>query len=401
MNRVDNREKVMAEETLKKKKILHISHTDIRTDSRILKELRALDETGKYVISAIGVDSGDLAREAKITDNVTIESVPLIFTRHKWRPSPIRHGLAFIELFVKVMVRARKHSPDIIHCHDTLALLLGGVLSLFFRTKLVYDAHELESQKNAQSKFASKIVLLIEKLFWARVVLLVSVSPSILKWYDANLGDKSSVLVLNAPILQSSLDSSEVIQSKSRYFHQHFDIPESSVVFIYLGLLVDGRGIQLLLESFSGLGDSAHVVFMGYGELDKVIVAKSERYPNIHYHPAVPHTDVIKLTKSADVGLCFIENVSLSDYYCLPNKLFEYAFSGLPVLASDFPDLKNYVDKYDLGVCSEAKAEVISEQIKAIVGQPLKAINQDLQGLSWQEQASKLVCAYEHTLRSS
>jgi S-adenosylmethionine synthetase len=36
-------------------KILHLTHTDIRTDSRILKELGALEDSGIYQLYAIGV----------------------------------------------------------------------------------------------------------------------------------------------------------------------------------------------------------------------------------------------------------------------------------------------------------------------------------------------------------
>ena len=46
--------------------------------------------------------------------------------------------------------------------------------------------------------------------------------------------------------------------------------------------------------------------------------------------------------------MCLIQNVSLSDYYCLPNKLFEYCFAEIPVLASNFPDISQTVEKYDL-----------------------------------------------------
>jgi len=37
-------------------------------------------------------------------------------------------------------------------------------------------------------------------------------------------------------------------------------------------------------------------------------------------------------TCSADAGLCFIQPVSISYQYALPNKLFEYIMAGIPVL---------------------------------------------------------------------
>jgi len=388
----------MGEKRPGKTKVLHISHTDIRTDSRILKELKALSEAGIYSVSAVGVDSRKLEREAEISSEIFIDSVPLFFTKSKWRPSLLRHGLALIEFVIKVFFRSRKYKPDVIHCHDTLAFLVGSLLSFFVRAKLVYDAHELESRKNAQSKLASKIVLLTEKIFWKRVDLLISVSPSILRWYDSNLGEKPTALVLNAPQLLNDNYTSNNEKKNYRYFHEKFGMPDDSIVFIYLGLLVAGRGVQLLLDSFANIEGRAHVVFMGYGELDEKIVESSKKNSNIHYHPAVPHTEVVKLTKSADVGLCLVEKASLSDYYCLPNKLFEYAFSGIPVLASKFPDLEEYIEKYKLGECSPLDVTSIKKRIEGLVGSPLPTVNSDLAELSWQAQQSRLVSMYQNML---
>ena len=78
----------------------------------------------------------------------------------------------------------------------------------------------------------------------------------------------------------------------------------------------------------------------------------SANYKNIHFHPLVPHHEVVNLIKSSDVGICFIENVSLSDYFCLPNKLFEYLFAGLNILGSNIPEIVKFITTNKVGtVC--------------------------------------------------
>ena len=55
-------------------------------------------------------------------------------------------------------------------------------------------------------------------------------------------------------------------------------------------------------------------------------------------------------TRSAYCGLCYVENGSLNDHYCLPNKFFEYLYSGVPVIASNGPDMAQILDQYEVGM---------------------------------------------------
>ena len=89
-----------------------------------------------------------------------------------------------------------------------------------------------------------------------------------------------------------------------------------------------------------------------------------------------------------------IERVSLSDYYCLPNKLFEYAFSNLYILASDFPDIKKIIEDFDLGVCSSLNFTDLKQKIIEIELQKLNPSTKSLNSLSWQFQSKKLVNYY-------
>ena len=374
--------------------ILHLTHTDTRNDSRILKELVALADNRKYDLICIGVNSDEGALKSENPLNANLISINILTKLPKWIPSPIRHSLIFLELFLRMMYLGVKLKPNLVHCHDTIVLPVGVFLSVLFNSKLIYDAHELESQKNGQTIILSKLTLFIEKMSWRFIDLLITVSPSIINWYQENIGFKESLLILNSPYLK--LEKLDV--RPNNYLKEKFKIPENCKVFVYLGIIGKGRGIDLYLNAFQSQEINSHIVFIGFGEDVKKIQDCTLNSKKIHFHPAVKHDEVVEITKSADVGLAMIEAVSLSDYYCLPNKLFEYAFSGLFILTSDFPDMKKVIQDFDLGVCSSLDLESIKQKIIEIETQDIKTSTKDISSLSWQYQAEKLIKAYNYLL---
>lgn len=102
--------------------------------------------------------------------------------------------------------------------------------------------------------------------------------------------------------------------------------------------------------------------------------------------------------READCGLCLIEDVSLSDRLCLPNKLFEYAFAGVPVLASRLPEIARVVGEYGLGICCDNDADSIEAAVLKIEREGLEPPTGDLTELSWETQAKRLQEAYRTLL---
>jgi glycosyltransferase involved in cell wall biosynthesis len=371
-------------------KVLHISHTDIRFDSRILKEMKSLHTTSKYNMMGFGVkENSPIHKEPSV--DLTVKSFQLITKRLKFLPRPIRYALMYFEILIKMIVPGILLKPKVIHCHDTLVLPIGVLIKLFTGAKLIYDAHELESQINAQPKILSKMTLWFERLSWGFVDVLICVSPSIIKWYEREFGPKENVLILNSPVFDL-----DVFQGNSNdYLRERFNIPANEKVFIYIGIIGTGRGVNLYLDIFKSKDITSHIVFLGYGELVSTVKEYSDSYGNIHYLSPVVHHEVVRISKSADIGLAMIEAVSLSDYYCLPNKLFEYAFSSLFVIASDFPDMKQIVDEYDLGITCAVEKTALMELIKELSNKECSASKKDLYKLSWQYQEELLLKAYD------
>lgn len=376
------------------KKILHLTQTDIRSDSRILKEINVAVIEG-YKVLGLGISLDEDVSHSKLIDSASIHCISLFSKRLSLFPKTIIHFFVFVEFLIRSFYQAVKFRPDIIHCNDTLVLPIGVLVKLFTKSKIIYDAHELESNRNGLTVFLGKVTLYIEKILWRFVDALIVVSPSIESWYQSHVGDKLSTVILNSPVISCQTEC-----EKNDYLREHFGIPKEQKIFIYVGILGSGRGIELILNAFErGEGDSC-LVFLGYGALSSSLKEVSRKNVNVYVHDAVKHEDVVTIAQSADVGLCLIQNVSLSDYYCLPNKLFEYCFSGIPVLASNFPDISAVVLQYNLGLCVDLDAESIVEGIKKFERNEVDASFRvkDLSELSWETQAQKLKNLYEKVI---
>ena len=375
------------------KRVLHLSQTDIRSDSRILKEMKALSESGgAYLLHGIGV-RGEGTHRSSDARALDIDAIGLRSRKMTFLARPLRHGLEVLELTAKALAKSVAFKPEIVHCHDTPALPLGALLKLVLGSKLVYDAHELESDKNGLSKALGVLTFYAEKALWPFVDLSITVSPTIEKWYQEKLGPKASGVILNSPIVGAG-ESSRAELGPS-YLRDRFEIPEGSKIFIYVGILGVGRGLDLLLESFAEMPKS-HLVCLGYGTMYDEIAEAAARHANVHLHDAVPHEQVVEVCRSADVGLCMVQKVSLSDYYCLPNKLFEYCFAGLQVLASNFPDMAATIEEYDLGECCDLDVESIRAAIDRLqkTKSDRSVDHEKLRPLSWQAQKEELLEVY-------
>lgn len=322
--------------------------------------------------------------------NIAIRVFSLKSKTLKYLPRTLRHIITFLELTLRFVSESVQFKPDVIHCHDVIVLPLACIVKLVSKSKLIYDAHELESNRNAITPLQGFLTKTFEKCLWSFVNHLIVVSDSIGIWYNENIGSKKYSVILNSPVVKTCEEKDE------DYLRSKFKISPEKKVFIYVGILGHGRGIDLILNTFTQKERSSSVVFLGFGELVDEIKSLSNRYDNIFYHEAVKHDEVVSVASSADYGFCLIQNVSLSDYLCLPNKLFEYCFAGVPVVASNFPEIKKITTKYNLGFCVDLELESIKNMITSLENLKDRPVidKKALEDLSWDAQAQKLEKLY-------
>ena len=87
----------------------------------------------------------------------------------------------------------------------------------------------------------------------------------------------------------------------------------------------------------------------------------------IKFIPVLPWESLMKYTRSADAGLSLDKNSNLNYNFSLPNKLFDYISAGIPVIASELPEISKILGDYNCGLSiPEVNPREISKAIMTL-----------------------------------
>lgn len=372
------------------KTVLAITVTDITNDNRVLNYTNALADHGYPTF---------LLCPASTKQQKTTYQFNPIFIRlvtDKLPSYSLFNYLKLFEFIIKSFLKSRHYRPQIIHANDLKGLLIAALIKKWFHkeVKIVYDAHEYETEVNGLKGFQKKIYKLLERRLIKQVTRMITVSDTIAQEYVRLYGLEKPEVLLNVPKVTFKGDS------KFDLFREKFKIRTDQRIFLYQGYLMPGRGIEILLESFKGLEDDKDViVFMGKGSLTDLIKSY-QKTGSVFFHEFVNPSQYLHYTSSADVGISFIEDISLSDRYCLPNKLFEYMFCGLPVVCSNLPEMRKLVEEHSIGIVAKNNSitgfkEAFNDLNKKGLDFFKENIPRASSLYSWSNQEEKLIRLYD------
>lgn len=254
----------------------------------------------------------------------------------KWR-----RALALPRWWILVIRRfGRRRDISIVTSHSLASLPVAVVLSRLCRAGLIYDAHELETERSGWPSLLRKIAKVVERALIPFCDHTLVVNDTIRDWYVKHYGDFPVTTVRNVPIIPESAGGDSALRKQ-------LGIPRDDLVCVYCGIFTNGRFLLELVEVFGGLSPKQHLVFIGFGPLDQVLRHKAEHAANVHVVSAVSQEQLIPLMSDADIGLFFTNRNAGSSYdYSLPNKVFEYAASKLGLLVGLGPELLRFAANY-------------------------------------------------------
>ncbi len=155
-----------------------------------------------------------------------------------------------------------------------------------------------------------------------------------------------------------------------RTWHERLGLAPDTPVVLYLGLVLDGRGIGQLCDAI-GLVPGAVLVVAGYGadyERFRGRAAELSHADRIHFPGPVAPADILDSIAAADISAMPVEGDTLNHQLNTPTKLFDAMGAGVPVVASDLPGMAPIVRATGCGeLCDPTDAADIARAIRAIV----------------------------------
>jgi glycosyltransferase involved in cell wall biosynthesis len=298
--------------------------------------------------------------------------------------------------------------PDVVHAHDIRTLSAGVVAADRLGCRLVYDAHELETHTKYEgmNEWTRYWVAEYERILIRRADAVVTVCDSIAGWLAREYGIRRPVVVFNAPAGGSPVLSAA---SPKEHLREMLNLPPEASLIVYVGWVTVERGLDLCVKALAEL-PGAHFATVGPRHAAteiKLLQTAGDLglLDRVHLVDPVPHDQVMSFISSANCSVIAIQNVSLNNNFCFPNKLLDSVIAGVPVAVSNLVELRQFVVKHEVGVVmDESDPHLIAAAIGTLLRQqeqyrpsPAKVASIERQ-YGWAVQEQKLLDLYRGLL---
>ncbi len=306
---------------------------DLYRNARALKQLRVLAGQG-WTIHVLSI-SGEAPRVA-LPETVSVE--PLVISR--------KRGYRFFrEVHEQFLKAAGRFKAACYHASDLYGLSAMCVSAGNNEASYTYDSRELYPYVAATSgrPWVTWYWEYIESKYIGGATAVFTVSERIAKHLTATYRIPRPTVVWNVP--------PRTYVVKSNKLSDLAGLETSVAIVLHLGQLRRARGCETLVRSMVDV-DAARLVFLGYGPEKAGLQSLSEQLglrDRIIFLRPVPPDEVLEYASGASVGVTLLQDTCLNHRYALPNKLFDYLTAGVPVLASNLPEIRALVQGYNVG----------------------------------------------------
>jgi glycosyltransferase involved in cell wall biosynthesis len=304
---------------------------DLVTDQRVHKTCLTLQKCGFFTIEVGRM----LPESLPLQRPYVTKRFKLCFRKGPQFYAEYNIRLFFYLLFAKV---------DLIFANDLDTLPAAFLAAKIRRKKIIYDTHEYftETPELVHRPKVQAIWQKIENFIFPKLQVIFTVNDSIAELYKKKY-NKNLQVVRNIPptYIPSRL--------KTR---KELDLPENKHILILQGTGINkDRGAEEVLTAMQYL-QNCILLIIGSGDVLPALqkMTKELKLENkVIFKTKMPFEELRQYTCNSDLGLAVDKDTNLNYHFSLPNKLFDYIHAGIPVLASDLPELKKIINDYDIG----------------------------------------------------
>lgn len=395
-------------------KIAVVVHNGVRHDARVIKEAQTLSSAG-HEVRVFGL-SPNTDEEFQLEGEIPVKlarrdvsDIPEFLTRNGLKPTRENKVWASFHEQGRLVFEAVKYSmiPDVVHIHDHVCLTAAEMYKSEFKVPIVWDAHEIYEELAGLEDVRRKVNPRIIGENARFIDEFITLNDSIAGVYADRYPDlPGAVLIPNAAEFSTR-------PAYDGRLHRAAGLDEDQLILLFQGGFAPHRGISTLLDVAAELDERWSVVFMGWGKLETLIKDRAaelndrpEDRSRISVVAGAPHSELAHWTAGAALGAIPYEDTGLNHRYCTPNKLWEFPASGVPILATDLPEMARRIRKADMGVVISPEMDVaeISRALSILTRENLDNLRENAEAFirsdNWTHYEARLLAIYSRLSRS-
>lgn len=368
--------------------------SDLPFDARVWKEARSLAADGlNLALLGCRYDVARVQRRAE--GSIDVLEIPFGFRNEP--KSFRRRAFVVLRLWAEIVrTPARAY-----HSHDVHVGPPTWLASRLRRATLVFDAHEIHwhsnEGKSVRARALAALSALLERFMVRHSDIVITTNESRADVLRRQYSVAAVHVLANVP---GRVDTVEPLDP---------GYPPGVPVLLYQGWISpNARSFREIVQALRLL-DGVHFVVIGFGhESKKEVVrgwaAEEGVAERVHFLPPRPFEELVRTAAAATVGIVPIKAVDVNTYLGDTNKLHEYLMAGLPVAASDLPEIRRVARDGDPPV-GELFDPTSSASIAAAVGRILadpaeyqarrrEARRLALERFNWQIEEPRLLSLY-------
>jgi len=326
-------------------KILRITTVPISLNILLRGQLKYMQEQGYEIITA----SASGLEVAEICEREGVRHFPISFTRTL---SPLKDLMALWQLIMLI----RKEKPDIVHTHTPKAGLLGMMAAKISGVK--HRMHTVAGMPLMQASGLTKIILrLAEKVTYFCALKVYPNSYRLKEYMSKEFPAYSKKFKIIGEGSSNGINTEyfsreQITLGKRDKLRTELAIEADAIVFIFVGRIVEDKGIHELVEAFLAIGGSAYLLLVGPFE-DAREPVKAEIKEAIAHHSQIIHVgfqnDIRPFLAISDVF------VFPSYREGFPNVVLQAAAMELPCIVSDINGSNEIVTHDENGLIVSVK----------------------------------------------
>ena len=349
---------------------------DLNYDQRMIRICTSLANAG-FKITLVGVSKKDSA--ALALQPFTQKRLPCIFQKGKFFYAEYNLRLFVYLLFKKMNGICAVDLDTIVPCY---------IISRLKKIKRIYDAHEL---------FCEMKEIITRPAIY-----------KIWKWIERKtVPHFKNGYTVNQPIANEFKkmygSNYQVIRSIALYIETEQKIAKEKFI-LYQGAVNEGRSFETLIPAMRWVNVPLIICGNGnYMQQAKKLVQDEHLENKIIFKGMLSPAELRLMTNKAYIGITLFEKLSLSNYYSLANRFFDYIQSATPQLCVNYPVYKEINNLYNIAVLID---DLSPANIAAVLNELLNDEQkwQELQHncniaakeLNWQNEEIKLIAFYKN-----